>query len=329
MRRFLSLFIACCALLFAACMGAGFWGYSEFTKPGPLTRDQVVVIKSGSGVGQIAQDLKNAGIIDNPFIFKAGARFLVDQGPLKAGEFSFNPGMSARDVISHLQTGKTVVRRVTFAEGLTSFEIAQQLSETDGLVGDITVAAPEGSLLPETYHFSFGDSRDEIIRRMKRDMEQVVSDLWRQREPGLPLKSPQDAIILASIVEKETGVASERGRVAGVFINRLRKKIRLQSDPTVAYGVTNGKGPLGRPLRKSDLREETPFNTYVIPALPPTPIANPGRKALEAVMHPTKTDDLYFVADGTGGHVFAKTLREHNRNVARWRQIEKSRKSTK
>ncbi len=326
MRRFLYITLGIIAVLTLTSAGAGMWVYGEFTKPGPLAQDKILIIKPGSGVAAIAADLTVGGVIDNPIVFRLALRFLNDKSSMKAGEFLFPAGISSRATVKLLQTGKTVVRRVTVAEGLTSSEILDQLALTEGLTGTLKVQPPEGSLLPETYHFSFADRRTDLIQRMTSAMAQTVAELWAERELDLPLKTPREAVILASIVEKETGVASERARVAGVFINRLRKGIRLQTDPTVVYGLTQGKGPLGRPLRRSDLKLDTPYNTYIIKALPPTPIANPGRQALAAVMHPLTTDDLYFVADGTGGHVFARTLKEHNRNVARWRKIEKKRK---
>lgn len=309
--------------------GLGVWGYGEFTKPGPLQNDAVLVIKPGSGVNAIANDLKASSVLSDTLTFRIGGRFVRDQGVLKAGEFLFPAHISVRDALKLLQSGKTVVRRITLAEGLTSFEIVEQLAKAPGLTGTIRDVPQEGSLLPETYHYSFGDPRQTVIDRMTSDMNALVADLWATRNENLPFKTPEQAVVLASIVEKETGVASERAHVAGVFINRLRKGIRLQSDPTVVYGITNGKGPLGRPLKRSELRQKTAFNTYTIKALPPTPIANPGRESLKAVFHPLKTDHLYFVADGTGGHVFAKTLKGHNRNVARWRKIEKKRKNAK
>ena len=327
MRRFFLIpfgLVAVVALLLAT---GGFWIYGEFTKPGPLAQDKVLVIESGSGVNTIANQLAGEGVVSDARLFRLGTRFLSDKAALKAGEFLFPARISARDAVQLLQYGKTVVHRITFAEGLSSFEIVDQLSRTNGLTGTISEPPPEGSLLPETYHYSYGARRSDLVKRMRDDMSRLVGELWAGRSDSVPLKTPEEAVVLASIVEKETGVASERPRVAGVFINRLKKGMRLQSDPTVVYGLTKGKGALGRSLRRSELKQETAHNTYVIKALPPTPIANPGRDSLVAVMHPMQTDDLYFVADGTGGHVFAKTLAQHNRNVARWRKIERQRKN--
>ncbi|MEM6650198.1 MAG: endolytic transglycosylase MltG, partial [Pseudomonadota bacterium] len=211
-------------------------------------------------------------------------------------------------------------------EGLTTRQIIARLKEAPMLVGEVTIELKEGDLLPETYSYQRGDNRDSIIERMKEAHDDVLAVLWETRAEGLPLDTPEEAVILASIVEKETGIAAERPRVAGVFINRLNKGMRLQSDPTIIYGLTGGE-PLGRGIRLSELRKETPYNTYVIRGLPPTPIANPGRDALAAVLNPLETNDLYFVADGTGGHVFATNLAQHNRNVAKWRRIERERQS--
>ncbi len=302
--------------------GVAGWVYSEFTRPGPLAQDATVVVPSGGGVKSIAKILVEKGVIGSARIFELGARTMDDAASLRAGEFSFTANISARDVVRVLKSGKTVQRRLTIAEGLSSSQIIAQLNGTDGLDGVIIVTPPEGSLLPETYYFSYGDARPDIIRRMRQDMRDTVADLWVTREAGLPLKTPDEALVLASIVEKETGLAAERARVAAVFINRLQRGMRLQSDPTVAYGLTENGAPLERALSKADLKTPTPYNTYIIDGLPPGPIANPGRAALQAVLHPLATKDLYFVADGTGGHAFAKSLDEHNRYVRRWRKIQ-------
>ncbi len=327
MRRFFVISIGLVVVLAIAGAGVGYWLFAGFTRPGPSQTDKVLIIPPGTGVNAIAQKLEAEGVILDSFVFRVGVRLLSDPQPMKAGEYLFPSAISSQDTVRLLQAGKTVVRRITFAEGLTSAEIMEQLNATSGLVGTLTKAPAEGTLLPETYHYSYGDQRADLVQRMAADMEKLVADLWSERDPGLPIKTPEEAVVLASIVEKETGQASERPQVAGVFINRLRKGMRLQSDPTVVYGITQGSGPLGRPLRLSELRRETAFNTYTIKGLPPTPIANPGRESLFAVLHPQQTDALYFVADGTGGHVFSRTLNEHNRNVARWRKIERQRKN--
>lgn len=308
------------------CGGFAAWVYGEFTRPGPLEQEMTVVVPPGGGVKSIANILAANGIVRSAQIFELGARAMDMVGDvagrLRAGEFAFPARISARDAAKLLQAGKTVQRRLTLAEGLSSSQIVAQLNATNGLDGFVMIIPSEGSLLPETYYFSHGDSRAAIIERMQQGMRDALGELWSDRQSGLPLKSPEQAVILASIVEKETGLAAERARVAGVFINRLRRGMRLQSDPTVAYGLTENGEALGRPLSKADLKTPTPYNTYVIAGLPPGPIANPGRDSLQAVLHPDVTQDLYFVADGSGGHAFARTLDEHNKNVRRWRKLQ-------
>lgn len=297
------------------------WGYAEFTKPGPLAQPATIVVEKGDGVEAIANKLLTAGVIFDVMVFAVGAKLTDKARKLKAGEFNFPAAISAKEALGLLEGGQTVVRKLTIVEGLSSNEIVEVLLNTEGLTGDISSVPAEGSLLPETYHFSLGDDRQALLSRMTQSMEWAAKELWEQRQPGLPLASMEEAIILASIVEKETGLARERGLVAGVFINRLRKGMRLQSDPTVAYGISPGVD-LGRALSKSDLRTSTPFNTYRIDGLPPAPICNPGSAAIEAVLNPIETDYFYFVADGTGGHAFARTLDEHNHNVRAWRKIQ-------
>ncbi|MDV7340625.1 endolytic transglycosylase MltG [Terasakiella sp. A23] len=304
-----------------------FWLAKGFTRSWVLQEDKVVVIPSGSGVARIATILHDEGIIADPLAFRIVLRFnKLDKG-LKAGEYLFPAKVTPKKVARILEEGKTVLHRVTFPEGLTSVEMIGLLNGEEGL-DDLVLQTPaEGTLLPETYTFSRGMKRSQVVDQMQRAMSKTLDELWAKRQDGLPLKNKQEALILASIVEKETGVSSERGKVAGVFINRLNKRMRLQTDPTVVYGITLGQEPLGRPLSKKDLKTPTPYNTYTNFGLPPTPITNPGRASLEAVMNPTETKALYFVADGTGGHAFANSLKEHNRNVSKWRRIERSRKA--
>jgi len=306
--------------------GAWHWLVSDYETVGPLSEPTTLIIPKGTGENAIAEALRGGGIIDDIRLFKLSRRLLAAPDSLRAGEYAFPAGVSVAAAIGILQSGKTIVRRVTIAEGLTNAEIVNLLNKTPGLSGLAGPLPGEGRLLPETYHFSYGDRREELVRRMARSASEVLAVLWRKRASGLALQTPAQALILASIVEKETGKDGERARVAAVFHNRLKKGMRLQSDPTVIYGITQGQGALGRPITKSDLKTPTPYNTYVIKGLPPTPIANSGRAAIEAVLNPATTKALYFVADGSGGHAFAETLSEHNRNVAKWRKIEKARR---
>ncbi len=325
MRRLIYLILGFCFVVGVGSAGTGFWVYGGFIRPGPLQHDTILIVPPSTGINIIAKELASRGIISKAFIFRVGVKFFSEQEVMKAGQYLFTAHLSSRDVVKLLQTGKTVVHRITFAEGLTSTEIAAQLALTEGLTGDLSLPIAEGSLLPETYHFSYADPRSGLIKRMRKGLSKLMMGLWPYRDANLPFKSQREALILASIVEKETGKPSERAHIAGVFINRLRKKMRLQSDPTVVYGITKGQGPLGRSLRRSELRQKTAYNTYTNYGLPPTPIANAGRKSIEAVLHPMKTNDFYFVADGTGGHLFSRTLKQHNRNVSKWRKIEKLR----
>jgi UPF0755 protein len=325
MRRLIYLMLGFCFVVGVGSAGTGFWVYGGFTRPGPLQHDTILIVPPSTGINIIAKELASRGIISKAFIFRVGVKFFSEQEVMKAGQYLFTAHLSSRDVVKLLQTGKTVVHRITFAEGLTSTEIAAQLALTEGLTGDLSLPIAEGSLLPETYHFSYADPRSGLIKRMRKGLSKLMMGLWPYRDANLPFKSQREALILASIVEKETGKPSERAHIAGVFINRLRKKMRLQSDPTVVYGITKGQGPLGRSLRRSELRQKTAYNTYTNYGLPPTPIANAGRKSIEAVLHPMKTNDFYFVADGTGGHLFSRTLKQHNLNVSKWRKIEKLR----
>ncbi|MDJ0894880.1 MAG: endolytic transglycosylase MltG [Alphaproteobacteria bacterium] len=306
--------------------GGFFFLYSEFTRPGPLDRDQVLVIEKGAGSAAIAGQLGEAGIIRYPWAFRIATRFTGQDRMLRAGEYQFPAGSSAQEVAGVLIAGVTLKRRLTIAEGITTREVLQLVSEADGLNGSLTLAPGEGRLLPETYFYSYGDSRDALVERMQIALEETLAELWAKRAADLPFKTPVEALVLASIVERETAVPAERRRVAAVFINRLRRGMRLQADPTVVYGLTQGKGPLARSLTRADLKVQTPYNTYLIDGLPPGPIANPGREAIAAVLDPLDTKELYFVANGNGGHAFAETLDEHNRNVARWRKLKRQKR---
>ncbi|MCM5560004.1 endolytic transglycosylase MltG [Pleomorphomonas sp. NRK JP5] len=306
-----------------------YWGKAEFEKPGPLAEDKVVIIPADSGLARIADILETEGVIESPYdmlghyIFIGGVRAYQQQGRLKAGEYAFPARVSMRGVMNMLVSGKAILHQITFPEGLTSQQIVNRLKQNEFLTGDIAAVPAEGTLLPETYSFTRGASRSQILEQMKAAHTKVLDQVWANRTHNLPFSEPKQLVTLASIVEKETGKADERPHVASVFLNRLEKNMRLQSDPTIIYGLVGGAGTLGRPISRADIDKSTPYNTYHINGLPPGPIANPGRAALEAVANPSNTKDLYFVADGTGGHIFAASLAEHNRNVAKWRKIER------
>ncbi|WP_245276273.1 endolytic transglycosylase MltG [Methylocapsa aurea] len=302
------------------------WSQQRLRAPGPLAADKVLYIAPGSEVPDIIAELDREGIIDSPFALNVALVLEGSRSKVKAGEYLFKQNASLRDVMDTLVNGKQILHAITIPEGLTSEQIVERLRESDVLLGDIKDVPKEGSLLPETYKVARGALRADLIKKMQDDQKKIVDQIWSRRASDLPLHSPHELVTLASIVEKETGKADERTRVASVFMNRLLKRMRLQSDPTIVYGLVGGKGPLGRGISRAELEKPTPYNTYAIDGLPPGPIANPGRAALDAVANPSRTQDLYFVADGTGGHVFAETLDQHSRNVQRWRQIEKDAK---
>ena len=321
MRRWLLRITFTAAALGVILLSLFFYLTDRFTTLGPLTEPVTLIIPSGTGLGEIAELLVQSKVVDSAMMFVLGVHYEAATRELQAGEYAFPAHVSARAAMDILRSGRTVIRRLTVPEGLTNLQVARLLYETEWLQGDVPPLPGEGILLPDTYHFSWGDARTEVVSRMHHAMREALKKEWNSREPGLPLKSPQEALILASIVEKETSVAEERPHIAAVFYNRLRRRIRLQSDPTVVYDLTGGTGPLGRTLTHEDLKQKTPSNTYMIDGLPPAPISNPGLLALHAVLHPAESDDLYFVADGSGGHVFSDTLTEHNRKVAKWRKV--------
>lgn len=319
-RRLGILAIAVAAVLALAVGGAWIFLQQQFRAEGPLSEEATLVVPRGAGLVTIGEQLAEAGVVSDARIFVFGVRLFAEPTALKAGEYVFAPGSSMEEVAALIASGQTVVHRLTVPEGLTSAEIVALLEATGPLEGPVGEVPPQGSLLPETYHFHRGDSRAEVLERMRQSMETALREVWEARAGNLPLNSPEEVVTLASIVEKETGVDGERALVAGVFVNRLNRGMPLQSDPTVVFGITEGKAPLGRALTRKDLDRPTPYNTYQISGLPPGPIANPGRAALEAAVNPAETEYLYFVAAGDGGHAFARTLPEHNRNVARWRR---------
>ncbi len=321
-------FFMMASVLAVLVLGAGlYFGSKRFNAAGPLTDSKTVLVSRGADLESIAGLLQRQNVIDSSFVFSTGVRLSKAADKLQAGEYLFEAGISMRDVMNALVSGKAILHAFTLPEGLTSQQVVDRLLANTVLTGELGAVPAEGTLFPETYKFSRGATRQQIIEQMRRAQERIVAEIWERRSPDLPISTPAEFVTLASIVEKETGKADERPRVAAVFINRLRQNIRLQSDPTIIYGLFGGKGkPSDRPIFRSDIDTKTPYNTYQIDGLPPGPIANPGRAALEAVANPSRTDDLYFVADGTGGHLFATTLEEHNRNVARWRRIEAERR---
>jgi UPF0755 protein len=295
----------------------------KLKEPGPLAADKVVYIPPRSDLLEIISQLEREGVIANSTLMQLGIVLEGKLGKLKPGEYAFKKNISLRDVIDQIASGRQIMHSVTIPEGLTSEQIVQKLKEAELLAGDVVDLPKEGALLPETYKFPRGYPRARLLTKMQEDQRKTLDAIWAKRSPDLPLRTPYELVTLASIVEKETGKDEERPRVAAVFVNRLRKGMRLQSDPTIIYGLVGGKATLGRPIMRAEIEKWTPYNTYAIDGLPPGPIANPGRAALEAAAHPAPTRDLYFVADGTGGHVFSESLDQHSRNVQNWRRLEK------
>src|SRR6266700_773124 len=306
-------------------VGAGYYyGKQILEAPGPLQDEKIVNIPSRAGKRDIADVLTKEGVIDvNSWVFIGGVLALKASSDLKPGEYAFQKNASLRDVIATIVEGKVVQHAVTIPEGLTSEQIVARLSDNDIFSGSVQEIPREGTLLPETYKFPRGTTREQVVQRMQQAQKRTLAEIWERRSQDVPVKTPEQLVTLASIVEKETGKADERSRVAAVFQNRLRQKVKLQSDPTIIYGLVGGKGTLGRPIKRSEITQPSPYNTYVIEGLPPGPISNPGRASLEAAANPARTRDLYFVADGTGGHAFTETYDQHQKNVAKLRAIEK------
>ena len=312
--------------LFVFVILAGGWAVWTYRGPGPAARHgptTTVILPRGSSVAEIARDLKAAGVIGSREVFLLAAKLGGAGRSLKAGEYEFRSGQPMAQVLSDIEQGKVVKHFVAVPEGWTSDMAADAVRAEPVLTGTVE-APPEGSILPDSYQVERGEGRAEVVQKMRAARDRLLAELWAARAPDLPLQTPEQAVILASLVEKETGIPTERPRIAAVFENRLRAGMKLESDPTIIYGITRGR-PLGRGISMKELVTETPYNTYRIAGLPPTAIANPGRAALAAVLNPPKSDELFFVADGTGGHVFASTFAQHQANVAKWRAIEHQR----
>ncbi|MGV8855067.1 MAG: endolytic transglycosylase MltG [Devosia sp.] len=310
------------ALLLAG--GAFLYGASQFYGKGPLPQATVFRVESGSGLGSVSTRLEEQGLISNRYVFQLGGRALERAAALKAGDFNIPAGASMADILSELTEGNPIRYAVTIPEGWTTWDVVQRVNDNENLIGEIATQPAEGSILPGSYDYVPGDTRQSVIDAMQASMTKALAEVWAGRQADLPLETPEQLVVLASIVERETGVATERPEVAAVFVNRLRQGMRLQSDPTIIYGITLGKATLGRGLRRSEIEAQTPYNTYQIDGLPPTPIANPGIEALKAVANPDSHNYLYFVAKGASpseGHVFAETYAEHRKNVAQYRKL--------
>lgn len=326
MKRLLRIAVSLFGLAALSILGLWLWLFHFIDAPGPLADRTVLVVAKGAGLAQISKQLAEAKVVSDALAFRLSATWLAKAKVLQAGEYAFDPATSPKTVLNKLSSGDVVIHHFTLVEGRTVRQLQDALRAEPLLEGEVFPLPAEGGLLPETYNYTLGETRQQLIGRMKKAMDEALAEAWAGRADGLPLKSPQELLILASIVERETGLPEERPRVASVFVNRLKKGMRLQSDPTAIYDLSEGLGVLDRPLSKADLERATPHNTYVIPGLPPGPIANPGKASLRAAANPLTGDDLYFVADGSGGHAFSPSLEGHNKNVANWRQLEKTRK---
>lgn len=320
----------------AAALFAFFYFNSALARPGPFSEPRAFVVERGASGATIAEKLEAEGFISDALLFRIATR-LEGGASLQAGEYEIPANASTRQIVDLMTSGDALQHALTFPEGITIAAVMRIIEESDVLTGDMPDAPPEGSILPDTYHVARGMTRAALLQQMRDAHDEAVAEVWAARQPNLPLATPEDLVNLASIVERETGIASERPIVAAVFINRLRRPMRLETDPTIIYGVclrhpdrcrdgrlVDAQGNR-RTIRQSEIELNTGYNTYRIDGLPPTPIANPGRAALEATANPAQSNAIFFVADGTGGHIFASTLAEHNANVARWREIEAQR----
>jgi len=324
MRHHVFIYFLILGLIVCVMGGSVLSTYRQFVEEGPLQERTEIVIEAGRSLRKIAKQLYRAGIISSPSVFEIGARASGTAVMIKAGEYSIPERASAKMVLAILTSGSTYIRRLVVPEGFTSHQVVMLMKGKYGLMGEIAHEPQNGTLMPDTYYYSYGDTKEELLERMQNGMQRALDELWPHRDPNLSFKNQREAVIMASMVEKETARDAERGHIASVFHNRLKKGMKLQSDPTVIFALTEGKGDLNRSLTYKDLRTENGYNTYVVPALPKGPISNPGYASLKAVLHPDNTDDLYFVADGKGGHTFSKTYREHEQKVAQYRQWRKA-----
>lgn len=314
----LGLLIAAAVILFGA---------QRFYADGPLTEPTTFLVQRGTGLATIAQKLEIEGLIKDRWTFQFGTSAQAKQAAIRAGEYSIPASASMADILHEITEGRPITYSVTIPEGFTSWQTIERINQAENLTGELTDIPAEGTLMPNTYSFERGQDRRVIVDQMSAAMAAALPEIWENRDPDLPIETPEQLVTLASIIEKETALTAERPMVAAVFVNRLKLNMRLQSDPTIIYGITLGEGPLGRGLRRSEIEAETPYNTYQIDGLPAGPIANPGIESLEAAANPAESDALYFVADGTGGHAFANSYAEHQQNVARWRAIERERQA--
>jgi UPF0755 protein len=332
-RHIVANFLNLLIILLFVVGGVAVWGKREFSRPQIIADATVFEVKPGDRLNSttskkgVAERLQEENIISNQTVFRVGARYSGKAGDLKVGKYAIASDATMVEILDILTSGVGIRQNVTIPEGFSVFQVVDRLNAVEDLTGEITTIPEEGAIAPNTYDYTEGGDRQEILDRMVEAQISILDAAWEKRQADLPLKNKREVLIMASIIEKETGVGSEREEVSAVFNNRLNKGMKLQTDPTVIYGITLGKTTLGRGLRRSELLKKTPYNTYIIPALPPTPIANPGKAAIEAAVNPNTSDNLFFVANGEGGHAFAETLVEHNRNVAKWRAIEKKRKA--
>jgi UPF0755 protein len=325
---FLNFVMTVVTFLTVASVALVYYAFREYQQPGPLETDTTFLVREGAGISEIADGLERKNIISNSRIFKTVTKFLGEDQKSRHGEYAIKANASMMEIMDILKSGKSIQYSLTLPEGLTVKQMFKRIASDPNLDGDLPAELPpEGSLRPDTYKFTRGSKRTAVLAQMSASQSRILDEVWEKRDKDLPLASKEEMLILASIVEKETGKADERPQVASVFLNRIKKGMRLQSDPTIVYGLFGGDGkPTERELTKADVEKSTPYNTYRIDGLPPTPIANPGRAALEAVANPSRTEYLYFVADGSGGHAFAVTLDEHNENVKRWRKFQEEQK---